>query len=71
MSVPTGTAGPGLFEDRRLPPFIPLPTILSPAIGQMDPEEAQLEMTSVDSVGGLGGNFLFYMGQGSVRGPTA
>lgn len=54
MSVPTGTAGPGLFEDRRLPPFIPLPAILSLAIGQMDPEKAQLEMTSVDSVGGLG-----------------
>lgn len=54
MSVPMGTAGPGLFEDCHLPPFITLPAILNLAIAQMDAEEAQLEMTSVDSVGGLG-----------------
>ena len=71
MSVPMGTAGPGRFEDCRLPPFIPLPAILSLAVAQMDTEEAQLEMTSVDSVGGFGGNFLLYLCQGSVRGPQA
>lgn len=55
MSVPSGQlALDSAKAECHLHPFILLPIILSPAIAQMEAEEAQLEVTSGDSVGGLG-----------------